>query len=168
MLSFTEMIHHYYDLKNRIDSILLIHENLYKGDDFKHIDIGIYLTELLNLIIDTFSNNYISLNIDISDVHLESDKAIPLGFITTELTTNTLKYAFSDNENGEIKIAMAEHKGYYTFTFSNNGKLLPPNIDFENPTSLGMQIVNGLVEQINGTLKIYNDDEVKFEIVFPV
>ncbi|MPN34846.1 Blue-light-activated histidine kinase 2 [bioreactor metagenome] len=109
------------------------------------------------------------------------DTAVPLGMIVNELISNSLKYAFPDRENGDIKIKLFREqsgnelnnkeqpagKGIrYTLVVSDNGAGIPENIDFENPKTLGLQLVNILVDQLDAEIELRRGEGTEYRISF--
>jgi two-component sensor histidine kinase/ligand-binding sensor domain-containing protein len=157
---------------NRIRTMSLIHERIYRSTDLSHLDFNIYVRELTGFLIDNFSlTNAVTLKIDIQNVFLELDTAIPCGLLLNELTTNALKYAFpNSNEIKEpsIKISCLIKDNYYKLIFEDNGIGLPESINFElEQLSLGLNLVKMLVYQIEGTIKIEREKGTKYIIEFP-
>ena len=174
--------------QNRVISMALIHEELYEGKGMDAIDFAVYLRKLT---LDLFSSyivktKKISLKLDLEEVHLGMDTAIPLGIIVNELVSNSLKYAFPSGKEDEIRISLhrAEDstskpdnsgkgrgcqngKGFhYMLTVTDNGRGFPEDLDFQNPESLGLQLVNILVEQIDGCIELNGDHGTGFTIWF--
>ena len=111
------------------------------------------------------------------------DIAVPLGLIVNELVSNSLKHAFPDGENGEIRIRLSrnnesgclkEEKGpegkstEFNLTVSDNGKGIPETINFENPETLGLQLVSILVNQLEGEIELKKENGTEFSMRFKV
>jgi two-component sensor histidine kinase len=158
--------------QNRIRSMALIHERLYRSQDLASIDFAVYIQDLTTHLIRSYRARPapIDLKIDAQDVYLAVDTAIPCGLITNELISNALKHAFPDGKAGEIRIKMElEGDRQFTLIVGDNGVGFPPDVDFENTESLGMQLVNTLVNQLDGTIELHSDDEgAEFRITFVV
>lgn len=157
---------------NRIRTMSLIHERIYRSTDLSHLDFNIYVRELTGFLIDNFSfSNDINMEIDIRNVFLDLDRAIPCGLLLNELTTNALKYAFpksAEIEHPIIKISCLIKQNNYELIFEDNGIGIPENINFEQEQlSLGLNLIKMLVYQIEGTIKIEREKGTRYIIEFP-
>ncbi len=158
------------EAQDRINSMALLHQLLYRNNQMTSLMFNEYLSNLLTQISASFStsNKNIHINAQLIDLKLDLDTAIPLGLITNELVSNAYKHAFINNE-GEITIELTKLlKNTYQLKISDNGQGLPANFDLTSNDSLGLDIVSILSEQINAQLKIYNNPGTNFEIVFQV
>lgn len=154
----------------RIESMALIHQKLYQSQDLARIDFGEYIRDLVASVFSTYEvhTNVISLVVNIENVLLSLDAAIPCGLIITELVSNSLKYAFPKGRTGEIFIELkVEDNSQYILTVSDNGVGLPTKFDFKNTTSLGLQLVDALIKQLSGNIKIQCHNGVNVKITFP-
>jgi two-component sensor histidine kinase len=107
---------------------------------------------------------------DVQKVILNLDTSIPAGLIINELVTNSIKHAFSSENDGIILINLYTKNNVLFLEVSDNGKGFPKEVDFKNTNSLGLQLVNTLVEQLNGTIKL-TENKYKgssFFITFPM
>jgi PAS domain S-box-containing protein len=169
--------------QNRVFSMSLIHEELYRGSKIHTLDFADYLQKLA---VDLFSsynlgNDNIKLKMDLEQIYLDMDTAIPLGIIVNELVSNSLKHAFPNRRKGEINIALKRAKDFpvtgessdieggckqdnfqIILTVIDNGKGIPEEIDFRTADSLGFQLVNILVEQIDGCIELKRDQGTEF------
>ncbi|MBL4652419.1 MAG: PAS domain S-box protein [Flavobacteriales bacterium] len=157
--------------QNRIKSMSFIHEILYQTNDFSSIDFKEYILNLSNNLIHSYQiySNLVDLKMDVDKVLLNLDQAIPCGLIVNELFSNALKYAFDPKQAGRISISLKENnKNWLKLTVADNGKGLPNNFDYKKTESLGLQLVNTLVEQIDGTINCETSKEkgTKFIIEF--
>ncbi|ADI74581.1 signal transduction histidine kinase [Methanohalobium evestigatum Z-7303] len=154
--------------QNRVRSIALAHEKLYNSSDMVSIDFGNYIQTLTDYLLQAYldDNNNIELNLNIKDIYLNMDVAIPLGIIVNELVTNSLKHAFSDKSSGQINVSFTEDDSVYTLIVDDNGDGIPEYVDINETDSLGLQLVNSLVDQINGTMEFENCNGTKFTIKF--
>ncbi|MEO5358041.1 MAG: PAS domain S-box protein [Nitrospirae bacterium YQR-1] len=155
--------------RNRIQSISLIHEKLYHKEGLSEIDFKKYITSLSQ---DIFiflgaGKNKLTFKTDIENVYIGLDIAIPCGLIINELFTNILKHAFKDDRDGEIKLVVhTVNNDEIELIISDNGVGLPPETDFSQPKTLGMQIVSVLVKQIDGTIELDRTNGTTFSLRF--
>jgi PAS domain S-box-containing protein len=184
-----DVIEAFRESENRVVSMSIIHEELHKSEDTTSIDFAAYLRKLTSDLLYSYrvGNEKIRLFLDVDHIFLGIDTAIPLGIIINELFSNSLKYAFPKGADGEIRISLcrqpetsgpggASEKGAdktdsgiypgFTLIYSDNGGRFPENIDFDNPETLGLQLVNALVEQLDGTIELEIGEETKFTIRF--
>ena len=146
-----------------------IHEQIYQSSNFSSIEFSVYIRNLVSYLSHYYAvdQNNINLNLNVEDLSMDLNTSIPVGLIVNELVTNSLKHAFPDNKGGEIYIdlhAINDHQ--YKLIVADNGVGIPADIDFENAKTLGLQLVNGLVSQLDGTLKVAGNNGTKFEILF--
>ena len=156
------------DSKTRADSMAMIHEKLYQSTDLKKIDFGEYIHSLALDIFNTYiiAPDRIKLIINVENIMLDINTAIPLGLIINELLTNSLKYAFPENKKGIITIIFNKTDNEFTLIIKDNGIGLKPGIDFKNTDSLGLELVNNLTRQIDGNVELVYDDGSEFRITF--
>ena len=138
--------------RNRVRSIALIHQNLYQFENLSSIDLKRFTGDLCRQVESVFQRDKkVSLTIDVPDLNLDIDSAVPLGLILNELLSNSFKYAFKDVSEGEIRVAIRViSEGRYKLVYSDNGPGLPANFDLNRATTLGLQLVNDLSRQIGG------------------
>ncbi len=156
------------DSQNRARSMAMIHELLYQSSDLKSINFGNYINKLTNELCSVYITdpNKIKLNMDIGDIMLDINTAIPLGLIVNELVSNSMKHAFPNNKQGKIDIKFNLDNGNYSMIVSDNGVGFPQDYNIENSDSLGLKIVNSLTEQIDGEIKIEISNGSKFILNF--
>ncbi len=159
--------------RDRIQSIALIHELLYKGQDITLINFPEYIKRLSLYLFESFgiSHEKVSLNINAIDVSLSIDIAIPCGLLINELVSNSLKHGFPENQKGNIDISLefiGENPGNYVLRVKDNGVGFPEgydlNSDFE---SLGLRIVKNLTSQLDGTIEFDSKGGTEIIINFP-
>lgn len=154
------------DSQSRVRSMALAHEELYESKDLATIDIADYIQNLTNYLLSLYSlNRNIDISINADNAYLNVDTTVPLGLILNELASNSLKYAFPDG-NGLISIVFKNYTNQYHLEVHDNGVGLPEDIDFKNTKSLGLKIVNMLVEQISGTIELDQTEGTKYVIRF--
>jgi PAS domain S-box-containing protein len=154
--------------QNRVKSMAMIHERLYQSQDLAHINFGSYLKSL----IENFFSSYMikgSINpiLEVEDVILDINTAIPLGLISNEIISNSFKHAFPGDLEGEIKIKLVDQGENYILTIGDNGVGFPQDFDYQNTSSLGMQLINSLSTQIGGNLEIKVNNGTIFKLTFP-
>jgi PAS domain S-box-containing protein len=157
------------ECQNRIRAIALVHEKLYKSKSFAYINIDEYITDLIKRLFSFYeiNPNKIILKVDMDDILLGINTAIPVGLIITELTSNSLQYAFPGGREGEINITVRLiDADEINIVISDNGVGLPANVNFRNAESLGLQIVDTLIKQLKGKIKIYRKGGTRFNIKF--
>jgi PAS domain S-box-containing protein len=156
--------------ENRVFSIALVHEKLYRSENLSRIHYGEYLEMIGDHILASrhIASERITLEIHASDIYLSIDNAVPLSLITNELLTNSLKHAFPDGRKGTIRIDLQKRGADILYQFSDDGIGFPDDIDFKNTTTLGMELVNNLVMQLMGSISLYRDGGTRFEIIFPL
>jgi PAS domain S-box-containing protein len=157
------------DSQNRIRSMALIHEKLYQSESLAFVDFREYIVDLANYLfsVSVKDPDLIRLTIDVGEVSLSVDEAIPCGLIINELISNSLKHAFPDDRGGEITVTCRiGEDGRITLTVSDNGIGLPPGLDVENTETLGLQLVAMLVKQLHARIDLSGDHGTLWEIVF--
>jgi PAS domain S-box-containing protein len=155
--------------QSRARSMAMIHERLYKSDNLKSIDFGDYIGDLAEELLETYSlnNEAVKLNVDVDNEFLDVDVAVPLGIIVNEIISNALKYAFNEDKKGHITIQFHRNDEEFILVVEDNGSGIPENFNYENSDSLGMRLINSLVEQIEGEIEVKSDaDGTSFKIVF--
>jgi len=154
---------------NRVYSMALVHEELYKSKDFSRINFQEYIEKITEVMFNTYRmNDIVTLELDIQDISLTIDEAIPCGLIFNELVSNALKHAFPDARKGKIKIAIRSHKDRdYKFIVQDDGVGIPDGIDIEKPKSLGLDLVKVLTEQIEGSVTLERSKGTTFKVTFP-
>ncbi|MBN2543927.1 PAS domain S-box protein [bacterium] len=145
------------ETRNRIKSMSLVHEKLYRSEDLAVIDFENYIKSLASQLFASFviNSSKIRFQVEAKNVFLGIDTAIPCGLIINELVSNALKHAFPNNMDGVISIELtSKGKEDYAMLIQDNGMGFPKDIDFKNTASLGLQIVNTLVKQLKGSIEI--------------
>lgn len=141
--------------QNRVISMAMVHEMLYMRDDISKIEYKSYVHELGEYLVRSIkgSKNNITLNIDIPDIQLGIDTAIPLGLLINEAITNALKYGIRDDDKGEIYIALRKDTAQdYVLNIGDNGSGFPERVTFKNTKSLGLKLIHNLTRQLKGSI----------------
>jgi PAS domain S-box-containing protein len=155
--------------QRRIRSMALIHERLYQSSDLSRIEFSQYLRNLASHLFHSYqvSSSRVRLRLDTEEVFININTAIPCGLIVNELISNALKHAFPDGRTGEVAVELHRAPGdAYVISVSDDGVGYPRGLDFRNTETLGMQIVNTLVGQIDGTVDYSGDRGTAFAIRF--
>ena len=154
--------------QNRVKSMAMIHEKLYQSNDFTRINLTEYIESLVNGLFYSYSidKEEISSIINVDNLRLNIETAVPCGLIINELVSNSLKHGFPNGENGEVYISLKFIDDKYELIIGDNGIGFPSNIDFKKTDSLGLQLVNNLVGQIDGEIELDNRSGTEFKIVF--
>ncbi|MHC5743703.1 MAG: PAS domain S-box protein [Nostoc sp.] len=157
------------DSQNRIASIALVHEKLYRSEDLADIDFAQYIPDLTTHLFDSYnvSSSQIKLNIQVDNASLDIETAIPCGLIINELVSNALKYAFVGNRGGKIEVKFYQKsESNLILIIKDNGVGLPENFDSKKTKTLGITLVQGLVKQLRGKLEIDSQQGTEFKITF--
>lgn len=154
--------------QNRARSMAIIHELLYKTNDLKRINFKDYINTLtIELFRIYLADDRIKLNMEVEDLMVDINTAIPLGLIVNELVSNSMKHAFTGRKSGNITIEFTLKDGIYSLVVEDNGVGVPENLDLENPGTMGLRIVNMLTEQLEGNLKVDRKNGTRFIVEFP-
>ncbi len=156
--------------QNRVRSMALVHETLYRSGDFGRIDLATYVDAICNFLSRAYGidSSRIQIEVYVDDVSLDLDRAIPCGLIINELISNALKYAFPENRNGRITVRLTSNSDeYYTLIVADDGVGLPPELELGRLKSLGLQLVNDLVLQLTGSITMEPSHGTRFCIRFP-
>lgn len=157
--------------QNRVKSMSLIHNILYESSDFSHVDFASVAQSLVSNLSASYAldSSKVQININADQVLLPIDISIPLGLILNELCTNAMKYAFSENRSGSIDISlMYLGLNKLQVIVSDDGIGIPEELDIENATSLGLQLVQLLSEQISAELTIQRKNPTSFSLIIPL
>lgn len=158
------------DSQNRIRSMALIHEKLYQAKDLSKIDFSEYIHDLTHTLMRSYSahSQAVRLNVDIRNIRLSIDTAIPCGLIINELVSNAFKHAFpSSQPEGEISIKLHSiSDGKFILSVRDNGVGFPPHLDFQNTETLGLELVCTLTAQLEGEIQLFRDQGTEFIITF--
>ena len=165
-----QMLHVIQEIQNRIRSLSLVHEKLFEAKDLSNISLKDYVEDLAQALLASYqgSNKRISITVDVENVFMSLDSITICGLIINELVSNSLKYAFPDEETGNIQILLhSTDKGEIELCIRDNGIGLPEGLDFEHPKTLGLKLVRGLTEdQLRGKIELKGEKRSDFLITF--
>lgn len=153
--------------QNRIKTMAYIHESLYQNKSFTSVNFSEYVHTLVNNIVQSYSasKDKITLELDIEKITLSLDSSIPVGLIINELVTNSIKHGFPGEKQGKISLNLKCENNFVFLELKDNGVGFAPDIDFENSHSLGLQLVNTLIEQIDGKFVFKSDGTTGMQIL---
>lgn len=141
--------------QNRVISMAMVHEMLYMREDLSKIEYRTYVQELAEYLVRSIkgTSSNITLDIDIPDVKLNIDTAIPLGLLINETITNSLKYGIVDENKGEIFIKLRKvDNNEYLLKLGDNGAGFSETITYKNSNSLGLKLIHNLARQLQGSI----------------
>jgi len=155
---------------DRIRSMSLVHEKLYLSKDLSRIDFHDYVKELAVRLFQVYrvDSRVVTFSSHVKDVLFNIETAIPLGLIINELISNALKHAFPGGRKGNIAVELTQDKKAeeYTLTVTDDGIGFPEAIDWQNPETFGLQLVEMLTDQLSGTVELDRSKGTSFRIIF--
>lgn len=157
------------DCRARVQAIALIHETLYQVKDYASIPFDEYARGLAASIFDVagVQRSKIDLHLDVEQLFLDVDRAIPCGLVLNELISNSLKHAFPDDRNGVVEVQLRTQDDSILLAVKDDGVGVSPEHGLARRTSLGLQLVKTLVSQLHGELTVRRDHGCEFQIRFP-
>lgn len=152
--------------QNRVQSIALIHDQLYTTDKLAEIDLPTYIRALLAALDSSLNKGKVLINCSVADLQLDVSQAIPVGLMLNEAVTNALKYAFPGNRSGEITVMVTQVARQITMRISDNGVGLPVNFELAGVNSLGLTLIKGLSRQLKGAFTLDSENGVTVAVTF--
>ena len=155
--------------QDRILSMSLVQEQLYRSDNLALLNFNSYIRSLVHKIYGTYkiSTKRIKPVINIQDIHLNIHTAIPCGLLINEIITNSIKHGFAEKEQGEIQIKMEiAENDYYQLEISNNGNLPPKGFNYKKSESTGMELIRILIKQLRANVELICENGVTYKIKF--
>jgi two-component sensor histidine kinase len=159
------------DSQNRVRSMALIHERLYQSENLAVIDFAAYVHNLAEHLLHSYGVGMenVTLDVEADAVSLDIDTAAPCGLLLNELVSNALKHGFPDGRKGVIQVGLcSDQDGHLTLTISDDGVGFPKDLDMQNTRSLGLQLVQTLVQQLDGRIEVHRRNGTAFRVTFPV
>lgn len=155
------------DSQNRVRTMAIIHENLYRIDDFSRLEVSDYLQSMVQSIVNSYSpeTEGIELEMSLEKVYLNLETALPLGLLVNEMVSNSMEHAFPRSA-GKITLNLRSYGEGYVLKVKDNGVGLPEDFDPLKSDSLGLQLINNLVKQIEGSLEVKSEDGAEFTVQF--
>jgi PAS domain S-box-containing protein len=155
--------------QDRIRSMALVHEMLYRSHDLARIDFGEYARSLVQQLLRSYGVDVrqVKHSIDVDHGMLGVDEAVPCGLIINELVANSLKHAFPSNREGRIWVRMEADERRCTLRVGDDGVGFSEATDFRQTETLGLQLVRTLTDQLEGTLSLSRQAGTEFTVSFP-
>lgn len=157
------------DSQSRIETMALVHEQLYKSEDLRQVDLGDYIHRLMDNLAISYNCDLsiIFLNVEVEPVILNLETAIPCGLLINELVTNCFKHAFPQGRSGEIHIELEQNtEKRIRLTVWDNGVGIPSNVDWQNSNSLGLELIHTLAQQLHAEIILDRDHGTSFTFRF--
>jgi len=159
------------DMEARVRAMSFVHEILYQSDTFASVDFASYISSLCSYLFDAYSvdRRRVQLSLEVEDVRLSLDKAIPCGLLVNELVVNSLKHAFPGDREGTISIKMArESRSAVCLSVQDDGVgASPTELESAAPRSIGVSLVRSLAKQLGGECRIEGPPGLKAGLSFP-
>ncbi|MBF0505451.1 MAG: PAS domain-containing protein [Nitrospirae bacterium] len=154
--------------QQRVRSMALVHEKLYQTKDLSSVNFEDYIKSIISEIISLYriDTGAITMEINVEDIELDLEAAVPCGLIINELLTNALKYAFPDNRSGVLSVHFTKAEDTYTLSIKDNGAGLPEGFDYKETSTLGLRLVTVLTGQLRGTFQIKSDEGTEAIVTF--
>ena len=154
--------------RSRVQSMSILHQNLYSNDLIKNVDIKKYFEDLGINLFNTYNlrDKEIEFKTDIDDIELDVDTVVPMGLITNELISNALKYAFVDQQKGEIFLKVKHLGQKIHLQVSDNGRGLPFDELPHRSDSLGIQLIKSFAEKLEAEINIQNNNGAQIGFIF--
>ncbi len=158
------------DSQNRVRSMALVHEKLYRSSDLARIDLAEYVHSLTSQLQHTYADraDRVALQVEAAGSRVDIDTCIACGLILNELISNALKHAFPDGRAGTLTVELRPvDRRRLALRVADDGIGFPAGVDFRTLPSLGLQLVNSLVAQIDGVITLRRAAGTEFVIEFP-
>jgi len=157
------------DSQARVRSIAMLHEKLYRSGDLARVEMDTYLSDLVSELRRSRGLGVtLDVTVDGGGISLEIDAAVPCGLIVNELVTNALKHAFLPGARGKLTVGLRRlGAGRLELSVEDDGVGLPAQVDPKKSSSLGMELVHTLTDQLSGTLEIRREPCTAFVVSFP-
>ncbi len=157
------------DIQHQISAIGIVHESLYRQENIAQIECSFYLNKLLQNVFYSLASIPVTIEVSTGDLALSPKRMVPLGLIITEMATNALKHAFSGKTEGFFAVLMNsdENSHIIHIEVSNGGHRFPHGIDPFTNKSMGFELIQTLVKQLNGTIELQREPVTTFVIDIP-
>jgi len=153
--------------RNRVQSMSLIHQNLYKKDNLTGIEMKPYMSKLANSLVQTYQvdSGEVQIEIEADDLTLDVETVVPIGLIINELMSNALKYAFPDGQNGTIKIALKELDNRLCLSVEDDGVGLDESQLQSKTESFGHSLIRAFRAKLDAEIDIAGTGGTRVELI---
>jgi PAS domain S-box-containing protein len=158
------------DIRHQVQAIEKVHASLQDSGEITHVRLRRYVDDILSTVFRSFTSQAVTIENHIPDISVRTKAAVPIGLIINETATNAIKHGFTGDDEAHFTVGLeadAEEENY-VLTLSNTGVPLPENVDVENPQTLGLQLIQALVSQLQGRLEVQRTPSPVFTIRFPI
>jgi PAS domain S-box-containing protein len=155
------------DCQNRVHVIVLLHEKLFQNESTNRLNFSEYVSELTEIVMSSYDRKLVGLKLEIEPVSIDQDKIIPCGLIINELLSNSLKYAFPNQDAGEISVRFHPENEHFVLEISDHGVGLRKDIQIYDSKTLGLRLVSALAKQLGGELIVDRNGGTKISVRFP-
>jgi PAS domain S-box-containing protein len=152
----------------RVKSMAMVHERLYGSEDLSSIEFADYVQTIADELLASYNRPGLELRADVEAVRFGVDIAIPCGLLITELVTNAIKHAFPDGRSGHIEIEGKRLDGIMHLVVRDDGVGYPEHVDFNGSETLGVMLIRGLTDQLEGTIALDRTNGSRVDIAFPL
>ena len=158
----------FYQSRDRVKMMASVYEELYQSESFARINFKEYLKDVMDYMYQTSDiKDRVALDLNVEDVEIGLNNAIPVALILNELLTNSIKHAFPNNREGKIEICFKKtENGTFQLIYRDSGIGLPKHIDFEKAETLGLHLIKNLAHQIEGQARLEQNEWTAFKIKF--
>lgn len=156
------------ECKNRINSMSMIHESLYKSEDIYEEFFSDYIRKLANRIMDTYSldDKQITLEMNLEDFYLGLDDSVPVGLLINEVVSNSLKHAFTDVQSGTIEIGLKRTGNIVSLLISDNGKGMGKKVGLQDAETFGLLLIGLLASQLDADIQVDSEDGMSYKVIW--
>jgi len=155
------------DAAARIESMMVLYDNLYQANSFTSVSAASYISSLVDQIVLIFpTGKSVKVEKKIEAFHLDVERMQPLGIIVNELLTNIMKYAFVGRDDPEISISVTLSGNKVSMVIEDNGNRLPESVNFSDSGGFGLMLVEALTRQLDGSIRIVRGDRTRIILEF--
>ena len=155
------------DARNRIQSMSILYDKLYRSQDYTELSVNNYLSSILEEVVANFPNSQmVKVEKDIQDFVLDVKRLQSLGIMMNELLTNIMKYAFTGKEQGLISVSATKFNNHIIVSVQDDGIGVPESVSFENSTGFGLQLIYALAQQLEGSIRIERGNGARVVLEF--